>query len=98
MPNPSIITITDLGFAYPDSPYDIFEHLPAILDRGWTALLDDNGCGKTTLALLLRGYLSPTKGRISPKPRAWSANTAPRTSPNNRVTSTISPTTGRNGP
>ena len=43
MPNPSIITITDLGFAYPDSPYDIFEHLPATQDRGCTALLDDNG-------------------------------------------------------
>ena len=68
MSNPSIITITNLSFAYPDSPYDIFEHLSATLERGWTALLGDNGCGKTTLALLLCGRLSPTQGRISPEP------------------------------
>ena len=68
MSNSSIITITDLSFAYPGSPYDIFEHLSATLDRGWTALLGDNGCGKTTLALLLCGRLSPTKGRIGPVP------------------------------
>ena len=67
MPNPSIITITDLSFAYPSSPSSIFEHLSATLDQGWTALLGDNGCGKITLALLLCGYLSPTQGRISPK-------------------------------
>ncbi|WP_445343091.1 ATP-binding cassette domain-containing protein [Bifidobacterium sp. ESL0819] len=68
MPNPSVITITDLGFAYPGSPSTIFEHLSATLDRGWTAMLGDNGCGKTTLARLLCGRLSPTRGRISPKP------------------------------
>ena len=68
MSNLSIITITDLGFAYPSSSSTLFEHLSATLDRGWTALLGDNGCGKTTLALLLCGRLSPTQGRISPVP------------------------------
>ena len=68
MSNLSIITITDLGFAYPSSSSTLFEHLSATLDRGWIALLGDNGCGKTTLALLLCGRLSPTKGRISPVP------------------------------
>ena len=48
MSNLSIITITDLGFAYPGSSSTLFEHLSATLDRGWTALLGDNGCGKTT--------------------------------------------------
>ena len=70
MSNPIIITITDLGFAYPSSPSAIFEHLSATLDRGWTALLGDNGCGKTTLALLLCGRLPPTQGSISPKPNS----------------------------
>jgi len=70
MSNPSIITITYLGFAYPSSPSAIFEHLSATLYRGWSALLGDNGCGKTTLALLLCGRLSPTQGSISPKPRS----------------------------
>ena len=67
MPNPSIITITDLGFAYPSGSSAIFELLSATLDRGWNAILGDNSCGKTTLALLLCQYLSPTQGRISPK-------------------------------
>ena len=70
MPNPSIIIVTDLGFAYPGSSSTLFEHLSATLDRGWTALLGDNGCGKTTLALLLCGRLSPTQGSISPKPNS----------------------------
>ena len=43
MPNPSIITITDLGFAYPSSSSAFFEHLSETLDRGWTALLGGNG-------------------------------------------------------
>ena len=68
MQNPGVITITDLGFAYPSGPSAIFEHLCATLDRGRTALLGDNGCGKTTLALLLCGHLSSTQGSISPKP------------------------------
>ncbi|MCT6839141.1 MAG: hypothetical protein M3036_15975, partial [Bifidobacteriales bacterium] len=46
MPNPSIITITDLGFAYPSGSSAIFELLSATLDRGWTAILGDNSCGK----------------------------------------------------
>ena len=79
MSNPSIITITDLSFAYPNSPSAIFEHLSATLDRGWTALLGDNGCGKTTLALLLCGRLSPTKGRISPKPSSLVCEYCPQT-------------------
>ena len=70
MSNPSIITITDLSFAYPNSPSAIFEHLSATLEWGWTALLGDNGCGKTILALLLCGRLSPTQGSISPKPNS----------------------------
>ena len=68
MSNPSIITITDLGFAYPNSTSSIFEDLSVTLYRSWTALLGDNGCGKTTLSLLICGYLSPTQERINPKP------------------------------
>ena len=36
--------------------------------RGWTAVLGDNGIGKTTLAKLAIGRLSPDAGRISPTP------------------------------
>jgi ATPase subunit of ABC transporter with duplicated ATPase domains len=58
-----------VSFAYSDAVpilADADLHLPA----GWTALVGENGTGKTTLLRLLAGELSPDRGRVQAWPGA----------------------------
>jgi len=92
MQNLSIITITDLGFAYPSSSSAIFEHLSATLDRGWTALLGDTAAAKPPWPCSCADADRRHRDESIRNPAAWSANTVPRTSLSNRITWTILPT------
>lgn len=62
----SILTLDHLTFTYPTATEPLFENLSAQFSRGWTALLGDNGMGKTTLANLALGLLRPDSGTVSP--------------------------------
>ena len=56
----------NIYFRYGRSKNPIFEDFSLSLKRGeCTALLAPSGFGKTTLALLLSGYLKPDKGSIT---------------------------------
>ena len=63
-----ILTLTDISYCYPGAPEPLFEHLSATFAAGWAAVLGDNGIGKTTLAKLACGMLSPDSGTVSPNP------------------------------
>ncbi|SPU26282.1 ABC transporter ATP-binding protein [Bifidobacterium bifidum] len=58
-----ILTLTDISYCYPGAPEPLFEHLSATFAAGWAAVLGDNGIGKTTLAKLACGMLSPIRGQ-----------------------------------
>jgi cobalt/nickel transport system ATP-binding protein len=59
-----VITIADLSFSYPDQP-NILEHLSLAVARGdRIGVIGHNGCGKTTLFLLICGVLKPARGHI----------------------------------
>ncbi|SEH36879.1 MULTISPECIES: energy-coupling factor ABC transporter ATP-binding protein [Atopobiaceae] len=59
-----IVEIMDLTFAYPDGTVAL-ENINLSLERGSiTALIGQNGCGKTTLSKLVNGILRPTSGSI----------------------------------
>lgn len=63
----SLITISDLTFAYPGSYDNIFEHVSLELDSRWRlGLIGRNGTGKTTLFRLLMGEF-PYSGTIAAK-------------------------------
>ena len=62
----SILTLRHLAFTYSTAAKPLFEDLSAQFSRGWTALLGDNGMGKTTLANLALGLLRPDSGTVSP--------------------------------
>ena len=61
------LTISHLSYTYPDSPEALFNDVNLTFSQGWTALIGDNGCGKTTLAHLIVGTLTPDAGSIAPK-------------------------------
>lgn len=64
MEDTNIVEVRDLTFAYPDGTLAL-EHVNLTLERGsFTALIGQNGCGKSTLSKLLNGILTPTSGKI----------------------------------
>ncbi len=57
--------VTDLTFHYPGHPIDVLRDIHLVIaPTEKVALIGPSGCGKTTLAYLLMGELSPTKGSI----------------------------------
>ena len=63
------LVLHDISYQYTDSSEPLFDHFNASLSHGWTALLADNGLGKTTLAQLICGRRTPTRGEVQPSPR-----------------------------
>lgn len=59
------ITLSDVGYTYPDAVEPLFSHVTIIFPQGWSGLLGDNGCGKTTLARIAAGQLIPQTGSVS---------------------------------
>lgn len=61
----NIVEIKDLTFAYSDGTVAL-ENINLSLEKGTiTALIGQNGCGKTTLSKLMNGILKPTRGSIT---------------------------------
>ncbi|MBT1180433.1 ABC-F family ATP-binding cassette domain-containing protein [Bifidobacterium sp. CP2] len=65
---PSILTLTDVTFTYPDASEPLFTGVSASFPRGWSAVLGDNGIGKSTLMAIARGTLRPDGGTVVPDP------------------------------
>lgn len=68
MQHPSIVTLDDITFTYPNTPEPLFDRVSASFPLGWSAVLGDNGIGKSTLMELIRGSLHPDRGAIMPDP------------------------------
>jgi len=59
------VELKDLGFAYPGQPTPLFESLNLKLEPGALFVVSGaNGTGKTTMARLLVGLVSPSRGQI----------------------------------
>lgn len=60
------IQLNNLSYTPPTASEPLFTDICATFSTGWTALLGDNGIGKTTLCRLVCGGLKPETGIISP--------------------------------
>ena len=59
------VEFKDVSFKYYSSEDYIFEHLSFIIENnGMLAILGHNGSGKSTIAKLIVGLLTPTSGKI----------------------------------
>lgn len=68
------LVVRHLSFSHPGAAEPLFDDVDCSLPAGWTALLGDNGCGKTTLARIVCGLLTQLQGLgNAERPRVLSA-------------------------
>lgn len=68
MAYPAILELNNISFSYPGAARPVFTDVSVSFPRGWTAVLGDNGIGKTTLMRIVTGDLPPSSGSIAPNP------------------------------
>lgn len=60
------LTLSGIRYTYPSALEPILNNVTISFAEGWTGLLGDNGCGKTTLAKIACGLITPDAGSVSP--------------------------------
>ena len=58
----SVLTLSHITFTYPEAPEPLLADVSVTFARGWTAVLGDNGIGKTTLVRIAIGRLHADSG------------------------------------
>ena len=59
------ITLSNVRYTYPGATEPILNNVNVTFPQGWSGLLGDNGCGKTTLARIAVGALKPDSGGVT---------------------------------
>lgn len=61
-----VLTVNRVSYSYPGAAQPALSNVTATFPAGWTGLVGDNGCGKTTLAHIACGLIMPDEGTVSP--------------------------------
>lgn len=61
------LSLQHLTYTYPSCADPVLRDVSATLPCGWTGLVGDNGCGKSTLARVACGRLAPGSGAVAPR-------------------------------
>lgn len=61
------ITLNDVSYSYPGSTQTVLDGVRAVFSAGWTGIIGNNGCDKSTLARIATGMLVPDSGTVSPR-------------------------------
>ena len=59
------LALSRVTYTHPAAQDPILNNITIAFPQGWTGLLGDNGCGKSTLAKIACGILKPDSGAIS---------------------------------
>ena len=59
------LSLQSITYTYSSSAEPILHNVSVVFPRGWTGLLGDDGCGKTTLAKIACGHLVPQGGVVT---------------------------------
>lgn len=58
--------LKDITYSYEDASECTLDKVSVTFSEGWTGLIGDNGCGKTTLALIVAGKITAHAGSFAP--------------------------------
>lgn len=61
------LALAHISYTYPGAAEPILSDVTATFAPGWTAVLGDNGIGKSTLMAIAAGALSPDAGQVTPR-------------------------------
>lgn len=60
------LDLNGISFTYPEAATPTLQGATLTFSQGWTGIVGDNGCGKTTLALVAAKMLRPDQGSVAP--------------------------------
>ena len=60
------LNLTHISYTYPGTASPAIEDVSATFPSGWTGIIGDNGCGKSTLARIAARAITPDSGTVSP--------------------------------
>ncbi len=58
------LALSRVTYTHPAAQDPILNNVTIAFPHGWTGLLGDNGCGKSTLARLACGLIVPDSGTV----------------------------------
>lgn len=62
----SVVTLSHITYTYPGTSNPALANVSATFSRGWTGIIGNNGCGKSTLARIACGIITPELGSVTP--------------------------------
>ena len=60
------LNLSNIEYCYPQAAEAILRGITVTFPQGWTGVVGDNGCGKTTLARIACGIIAPDTGSVGP--------------------------------
>ncbi len=60
------LNLSNIAYCYPQATEPILRGITVTFPQGWTGVVGDNGCGKTTLARIACGIVAPDTGAVGP--------------------------------
>lgn len=60
------LNLTHINYTYPGAVSPTIDDVSVTFPSGWTGIIGDNGCGKSTLARIAARAITPDSGTVSP--------------------------------
>lgn len=61
------MNISHVSYTYPGAAIPAIDDVSVVFPSGWTGIIGDNGCGKSTLARIAAQLIKPDSGTVAPK-------------------------------
>ena len=61
------LNLSNISYTYEGAVSPALDRVSVTFPQGWTGIIGDNGCGKSTLARVATGLIVPDEGSVAPK-------------------------------